>query len=377
MNATAHKEVALKLPAVKKEKLERALKQFDEKFRNRPEWKGWMDNQAHRYAISANDQLYPAKKIVSLATGTPVGDFSGGQPTNGYLKRHGFTIVDLPRSAEPELRFVVGQVYDRQTEIHDLFGGNSRSGISPSAQSPAIFIFTGDSGGQYGYEDTHGKDGVFTYTGEGQSNNMTLTKGNLAILQHAETGRTLHVFESLGKSQGQRYVGEYSCANHKWRNGLDKHGNDRQVIVFNLAPAGLGLDLKDFCGEDDDITDPCISLEEARRLALAAAKAGTTAEVGSALRTVYRRSKTIADYVLRRSTGKCESCDKPAPFMKKNGSPYLEPHHINRLSDGGLDHPRYIGAICPTCHREIHHGLNGKTRNEALKAYVASIEPLS
>jgi len=150
-----------------------------------------MENQAHRYAISANGQLYPAKKIVSLATGTPVGLFSGGRPTNGYLIRHGFTIVDLPRSSEPELQFVVGQVYDRPTEIHDLFGGSRQSGISPSAKYPTIFIFTGDSGEQFGYADTHGPDGVFTYTGEGQSNDMTLTKGNLAILEHAETGRTL------------------------------------------------------------------------------------------------------------------------------------------------------------------------------------------
>lgn len=182
MNFAAHKEVTLKLPSVKKEKLERALTQFDERFRHRPEWKGWMDNQAHLYAISANDQFYPAKKIVSLAIGTPVRDFSGGRPTNRFLERHGFSIVKLPRSSEPELQFMVGQVYDRQTEIHDLFGGSSRSGISPSAKTPAIFIFTGDSGEQYGYEDTHSKDGVVTYTGEGQKGDMTLSNGNLAIL---------------------------------------------------------------------------------------------------------------------------------------------------------------------------------------------------
>ena len=113
---------------------------FDLKLRHTQEWQGWTDNQAHRYAISANGQLYPAKKIGSLATGNPVGLFSGGQPTNGYLKRHGFTIVDLPRSSQPELRFVVGQVYDRQTEIHDLFGGSRQSGISASAKVPAIFL---------------------------------------------------------------------------------------------------------------------------------------------------------------------------------------------------------------------------------------------
>lgn len=376
INATDHKEVALKLPAVKKEKLERALKQFDEKFRHRLEWKGWMDNQAHRYAVSANDQLYPAKKIVSLATGIPVGHFSGGQPTNGYLKRHGFTIVDLPRSSEPELRFEVGQIYDRQTEIHNLFGGNSRSGISPSTQSPVVFIFTGKSGGQYGYTDSHNEENVFSYTGEGQIDDMTLTKGNLAILEHAKQGKALHVFEMLGKSLGQKYIGEYTCASHEWSRGRDKFNKDRKIVRFNLVPVEVDFDSYTYA-EEDDALEPAISLAEARKLALAAAESGSAGEKGSARRTVYRRNRRIAEYVLRRSGGNCESCENPAPFMKTNGSPYLEPHHVNRLSDGGLDHPRFIGAICPTCHREIHHGLNGKAKNDALKAYIASIEPKS
>ena len=138
----------------------------------------------------------------------------------------------------------------------------------------------------------------------------------------------------------------------------------------------LEFDPRMFSGEDD-VLDPTLSFSEARTRALAAAEAGTAGENGSARRTVYRRSRTISDYVLRRAAGNCESCEKPAPFMKTNGSPYLEPHHVNRLSDGGLDHPRYIGAICPACHREIHYGLHGKVKNEALKTYVASIEPKS
>ncbi|MFG8677889.1 zinc-finger-containing protein [Pseudomonas aeruginosa] len=72
--------------------------------------------------------------------------------------------------------------------------------------------------------------------------------------------------------------------------------------------------------------------------------------------------------------GICESCEKPAPFLRKDGRAYLEPHHINRLSDGGLDHPLYVGAVCPACHREIHYGLGGADKNELLRQRVVSIE---
>ena len=75
-----------------------------------------------------------------------------------------------------------------------------------------------------------------------------------------------------------------------------------------------------------------------------------------------------------RAEGECESCEKPAPFMKKDGTPYLEPHHVNRLSDGGLDHPRYVGAVCPSCHREIHSGVHGALVNERLKQRLEAIE---
>lgn len=110
---------------------------------------------------------------------------------------------------------MAGQVYDRQTEIHDSFGGSRQSGIAPSAQAPAVFIFTGDSGGQYGYTDSHSEEQVFSYTGEGQLGDMTLTKGNLAILEHSKQGKALHVFEILGKGLGQEYLGEYTCASHE------------------------------------------------------------------------------------------------------------------------------------------------------------------
>jgi 5-methylcytosine-specific restriction protein A len=367
----------LKLPPVKKEKLDRAMRQFDEKLRHRREWEGWEDNQAHRYAISENNRFYPAKKIVSLATGTPVGLFSGGQPTNGYLKRRGFTIVDLPRSSEAVLSFSIGQIYDRQTEIHDLFGGNRQSGISPSAQRPAIFIFTGESGEQYGYTDEFMDDGVFRYTGEGQIGPMRFTKGNLAVKNHAETGRSLHIFKAVGEKQGYEYLGEFSCASYETPMGLDKKRDMRPLIVFNLHPVGsedfYARDRQSGEIDDEDGSLQNISIDEARNLALSSV-IPPSSDPASARRTIYRRSRRIAEYVLRRSGGVCESCGDKAPFMKKNGAPYLEPHHVQRLSDGGLDHPSHIGAICPTCHREIHHGLHGETKNETLKFYVAQLE---
>ena len=79
-------------------------------------------------------------------------------------------------------------------------------------------------------------------------------------------------------------------------------------------------------------------------------------------------------YVLMRAGGLCEGCDRPAPFERPNGEPYLEPHHTRRISDGGPDHPRWVIGLCPTCHRRVHCGADGGEYNQVLEAKLAGIE---
>jgi hypothetical protein len=49
-----------------------------------------------------------------------------------------------------------------------------------------------------------------------------------------------------------------------------------------------------------------------------------------------------------------KACEQPAPFERADVTPYLEPHHLRRLSDAGPDHPRWVavqgrGSRCSTC----------------------------
>jgi 5-methylcytosine-specific restriction protein A len=93
-------------------------------------------------------------------------------------------------------------------------------------------------------------------------------------------------------------------------------------------------------------------LKELRDLAFAAAQSSQSPSRGK--RNVYQRSRDVRVYVLARAQGKCEGCDASAPFLRPDGNPYLEPHHLRRLSDGGPDHPAYVIALCPSCHRRVH-----------------------
>jgi 5-methylcytosine-specific restriction enzyme A len=355
-----------------------ALHEFDRSLRASDELAGWEQNGAQLYAIEYEGRHYPPKKIISLATQLPVGKFSGGRVANRYLAARGFKIVRILRRpakvATVLVSFERGRRYKRKADIHKPFGGSGQSGIAPSRRAPAIFIFTGESGEQFGYEDSFDSNGVFSYTGEGQVGDMEFTRGNLAIREHAKTGRSIHVFRALPRGSEHEYLGEFAYANHAFRMGRDKNGSERRVIVFNLVPVGLVADFERETSLNEDKERVVISFEEARRRALAAFGGEEGSSGRSALRTIYRRSKAVSDYVLLRASGKCESCGAMAPFKRKNGNPYLEPHHTNRLSDGGLDHPRFVAALCPTCHREIHYGSEGPEKNRALMLRLEHME---
>jgi len=82
----------------------------------------------------------------------------------------------------------------------------------------------------------------------------------------------------------------------------------------------------------------------------------------------YRRSPAVREYAIARADGTCELCGEAAPFVKENGDPFLEVHHVNELGEGGADHPSLVGAVCPNCHKEIHYGKRGDDLNEKLRS---------
>lgn len=115
-------------------------------------------------------------------------------------------------------------------------------------------------------------------------------------------------------------------------------------------------------------------MDELRRRAFAAAGPAREVTGQNAPASYYARSRAVRVYVLSRADGRCEGCGSAAPFTAVGGEPYLEPHHIRRLSDQGPDDPRYMAALCPNCHREAHYGELGELLNQRLLQEIAAKE---
>ena len=143
-----------------------------------------------------------------------------------------------------ELPFEVGALYNRQKQIHGVFGGQQQGGISTPKEHPLVIAFTGEAGVSHGYHDFWDDDEVFHYFGEGQIGDMKYVAGNRAIGEHVKDGKTLVVFQMMGKGRPYRYLGRFMCQSSYVQPGTpDREGQLRSAIVFRLRSleASLGL----------------------------------------------------------------------------------------------------------------------------------------
>src|SRR3954453_17042256 len=123
----------------------------------------------------------------------------------------------------------------KRSELQDRYGGRRQGGISPSKQTPHVFLFTDPVRGvRHGYiYDGQGKGDLYNYTGEGQEGDQRMVQGNRAIRDHRQEGRELHLFDVSGGTA--TYVGEFEYVGHEGADApATKRRERRKVIVFRL-----------------------------------------------------------------------------------------------------------------------------------------------
>lgn len=207
------------------------------------------------------------------------------------------------------------------------------------------------------YDDRWSSD-VLHYTGMGQEGDQSLSFAqNKTLHESASNGVAVHLFEVF-TPRLYTYIGEVKLAGSAYsENQLDARGNSRLVWIFPVRlkmgavpeiPEAALVELKELKDKqirrlsDEQVAD------QARRT--------SRKEVGqrSVRATQYQRSPWVAEHAKRRAKGRCELCEGPAPFARKDGSAYLETHHIVWLARDGEDTIENTVALCPNCHRRMH-----------------------
>lgn len=269
-------------------------------------------------------------------------------------------VVDVPENPE-SYEFTVGQWY-RRGGLHDAYKGNRQKGISSPADHPIVFVFTGDPGEEFGYEDEFREDGTLVYTGVGRTGDQEMAGMNERLKNHREYGDAVHVFEEVRETPTSvvSYVGEYEVEKVEPRELEDENGQYRRAFQFELVPVGGS----ETTVEVDEGDSPEELFHAAKQST--SQSSSTTTSMGSSGGSNHSRSEPVRQFALADADGVCQGCEEEAPFETPAGRPYLEVHHLYRLSDGGLDDPENVIALCPNCHRRRHEGKDGDEFNQKL-----------
>ena len=231
---------------------------------------------------------------------------------------------------ENQLPFIPEQIYNRRRDIHDTYGGNRQSGICPSASFPYIFIFSGKSGVQHGYQDDWDNPNVFTYTGEGQSGDMQFTRGNLALKDHINNGKRVFLFisESTGFVQ---FKSELEFFDVDYFETKDTSGSARIAIKFFFKRKGAFLPLQPILFNPPLISaEPLIPLYEINQPNITERQGLVTSRVGQG---AYRKR------IIHRWEYKCAvtGFDNLNILIASHIVPWAESTDIERLDvDNGL-----------------------------------------
>lgn len=277
--------------------------------------------------------------------------------------------------------FVPGAEYRRGELLAFVGSKQAQSGVLWGPLEPGCLICTsgGRHGKKVGYTDEPMRDGTWLYFGQGQEGDQSLSNAANAKLASGErsvllfttrepSSREIAANGGYGKLFAFRGSFNVSAVEMVVPDSGPRKGN--RLLRFRLLPADDGAgSVTNFVNGADESPIDLRALQG--QLAL-----DTSTPIAARLSVAEykQRSAAVHRYALLRAAGRCEGCSLPAPFLDKEGRPFLEVHHILRLADDGLDAPANVAAICPNCHRAVHHSRDRLDLSQQIAERVAEAE---
>jgi len=240
------------------------------------------------------------------------------------------------------------------SEICSTFSCSLFAGMNKSNKTNSLVLISNHV--KSIYADRWDGDALL-YTGTGRSGDQTL-KGNQNInLYESDTnGLTVYLFEVFIEKQ-YVYQGIVALAAEPFQEEqYDKNDKLRKAWVFplRLESSNKPIDRLLIEGAFENKVRRISKKLSTKDLEKRARNINTKVGVRKTFGKSFQRNPYVTAYTLRRAGRCCELCNNPAPFVKPNGEPYLEVHHIKHLAEGGYDTIDNTVALCPNCHRKIH-----------------------
>ena len=239
-----------------------------------------------------------------------------------------------------------------------VFGCGTQGGMRKSNATQSLVLISNHITSIY---DDRWVNDVFHYTGMGQTGDQQVDWMQNGTLRRSDTnGIQVFLFEVYTAKQ-YLYHGPVQLVGEPYAEyQFDQHDTWRQVWVFPLqrldparpAPVPSTLEQELWQGKVRQARKAL----SAKRITQLEQQASTPRLPTTSLITTktFSRDVQVVAYALERAQGHCELCQQPAPFLTKEGLPFLEVHHIEYLAQGGSDSINNVSAVCPNCHRRLH-----------------------
>jgi len=254
----------------------------------------------------------------------------------------------------------IGEVYSND-EVATIFKVGNMGGMRRSHTTNSLVIIS-DHTKMYDDRVEITKEGleVLHYTGMGKNGEQSLEFAQNKTLRDSNVnGIKVYLFEKFRDEVGYTFRGQVKLIGEPYQErqlGEDKI--ERDVWMFPLQIINKSIvvkeeDIKNLQVEKEEKVEretKNLTLEELKELAKRAKEKGLRRTYS----TSYTRDPYVAAFAKRRANGVCDLCEQPAQFNDKKGNPYLECHHINFLSEGGLDTIENVVALCVVCHKKQH-----------------------
>ena len=291
---------------------------------------------------NGNDLVYNALKSKELKT------YEDIYPV--FVEKFQYYLDDVTVLSD----FVIGKTYTSWDISNFARDYDNRKGIYLIGETfnlSAIFIKVTLENGKYANEWLE-ENKILKYYFKNRANKFKLEyQDNFAIYSTKDTNVPIYVFIKEdtrcvlhGVFKYVRHVEEADGS--KW---FELEKNDHYETLHTLTDQEYENDLE-IKVTQSQITD---SVARKKRLKHAAKKP----EVIEVVTTQYKRNPDVIAEVLERANGYCEECKQEAPFKRaKDGTPYLEVHHVIPLAKGGEDSVENALGLCPNCHRKAHYG---------------------
>lgn len=144
---------------------------------------------------------------------------------------------------------------------------------------------------------------------------------------------------------------------------------DEQTALDGLAGGSAGSGYVSDLGEFDTAESE-VRLEDALREHL---KTDSPESVESKIRRI-KRDRRLVQKLKELYSGQCQRCG--FTFTKRDGNPYSEAAHINRIADRlpGIDSPNNLVVLCANCHRMLDYGGLEIYWDDATQAAMARVD---